>query len=161
MEYTKEMIFKMGQIYKSLLYVLNDTGKDPYPQSDIFPLKYLTMIVLQASRIGTPKRLDQEIGRFMDTLDPYTMEQLMDKPTPLALRAAWMGGQYKYRELTKIHPIESKRKELGLTQAALANMIDVSQKDISRWENYVCAPNTDSLKKLSAALECSIDDLIQ
>lgn len=161
MEYTKEMIFKMGQIYKSLLYVLNDAGKDPYPQSDIFPLKYLTMIMLQASRIGIPKRLDKEIGKFMDTLDPDAMERLIDEPTPLALRAAWIGGQYRHRELIKTHPIETKRKELGLTQAALANMIDVSQKDISRWENYVCAPNTDNLKKLSTALECSIDNLVQ
>ena len=42
--YTTEMVFKLGQIYQSLLYVLNDDGHDIYPHSDVMPFKSFMMV---------------------------------------------------------------------------------------------------------------------
>lgn len=53
------------------------------------------------------------------------------------------------------------RRERGMTQGQLAAMIGCLSKDVSRWENGVCRPGAAYLVKLSAALECSIDELIK
>lgn len=48
----------------------------------------------------------------------------------------------------------------GLTQAQLAELIGCHQQSINKWETGVCKPGMQSLIKLSRALGCSIDDLI-
>lgn len=53
------------------------------------------------------------------------------------------------------------RIERGLTQKQLAQMIGSHQQIVARWENGERNPGTKSLKKLAAALECSIDDLME
>lgn len=157
--YNKEMLYKLGQIYTSLLHVLNEAGKDPYPTSSIVPLKCFMMVHLKASYVGIPRWLEKEIGEFMDTLDVDIMDEL-ETPVPMNLRGAWEIGCFHYKELGKIHPIRTMRKKRGLTQQELADKISAEQKDISRWETFSCKPSSDSLKKLSEALECSIDDIV-
>ncbi len=56
--------------------------------------------------------------------------------------------------------LETLRKSKDLTQSDLAAKIGVYQKDISRWENGARTPDIESLKKLAAALDCKIDDLV-
>ena len=51
------------------------------------------------------------------------------------------------------------RMERGMTQEQLAKKIGAHAKDISRWENGARSPSLKSLKKLAAALECTIDCL--
>ncbi len=52
------------------------------------------------------------------------------------------------------------RKEQSLTQSQLANMLDVSDKAVSKWETGKCLPETSTLLKLSKLYGMTIDELI-
>lgn len=56
--------------------------------------------------------------------------------------------------------IRELREEKGLSQSALANEINTSQRNIGRWENGENEPTYSQLVKLSDFFECSIDYLI-
>lgn len=48
--------------------------------------------------------------------------------------------------------IMNKRKQLGFTQQALANKLNVSFQAISKWENGVSCPEIDILPLLASVL---------
>lgn len=52
------------------------------------------------------------------------------------------------------------RTEARLSQAQLAEMLGVSDKAVSKWENGKAKPPTDTLKKLSGIFNISIEDLL-
>lgn len=52
----------------------------------------------------------------------------------------------------------SIRKERRLSQSELGNLIGVSKKIISKWENGVAKPNVDMMLKLALALEVTAVD---
>ena len=52
------------------------------------------------------------------------------------------------------------RKERGLTQGELAEKIGTNQNNISRYEKNEREPNLKTLKNLSSALNCTLDELI-
>ena len=58
--------------------------------------------------------------------------------------------------------IRSKRKEAGLRQMEVAQRMGggCTQKDISRWETGVRVPSLDTMIKLSEALDCSVEELL-
>ena len=56
--------------------------------------------------------------------------------------------------------IKEARKAIGLTQKDLADMIDVSQKDISRWETGARTPSVEGVIKICKALNVSADKLL-
>ncbi len=57
--------------------------------------------------------------------------------------------------------IAARRKALGLTQAALAEQLHVTDKAISRWERGVGLPDISNLQPLAVALGVSMDQLMQ
>lgn len=56
--------------------------------------------------------------------------------------------------------IARKRKELGLSQAELAEQIHVTDKAISRWETGRGMPGVDSLEPLAVALGLTVSELL-
>lgn len=56
--------------------------------------------------------------------------------------------------------IAAKRSELGLTQYELADIIGVSDKVLSKWEEGLSCPDADMLTPLTSALNITIYDLI-
>lgn len=56
--------------------------------------------------------------------------------------------------------IKNKRLELNMTQVELAELIGVSNKAVSKWENDEGMPDIENLKKLSQVLNIYIDDLL-
>ena len=56
--------------------------------------------------------------------------------------------------------IRQRRKELGLTQAALAERIHVSAKAVSKWERAAGMPDASIVPALSQALGVSADSLL-
>lgn len=56
--------------------------------------------------------------------------------------------------------IQEIRKEKGLTQKELAELIGVSDKTISKWENGNSSPDTSMLMSLSEALEVTVNELL-
>ncbi|MCI6538491.1 helix-turn-helix domain-containing protein [uncultured Eubacterium sp.] len=57
--------------------------------------------------------------------------------------------------------IAIRRKELGMTQAKLAEKIHVTDKAVSRWERGVGLPDIDNLEALAKALDVSLVSLMQ
>ena len=55
--------------------------------------------------------------------------------------------------------IATRRKHLGLTQEELADKIGVSKSAIAKWETDGGLPDRDNLKRLSEAINVSVDDL--
>lgn len=56
--------------------------------------------------------------------------------------------------------IARRRLELGMTQAELADKLGIKPAALSRWENGRVIPKIDALLKLSKALDCTVEDLI-
>lgn len=57
--------------------------------------------------------------------------------------------------------IAERRKELGLTQAQLAEKLHVTDKAVSRWERGVGLPDINSIETLADALEVSLIELMR
>lgn len=57
--------------------------------------------------------------------------------------------------------IQSRRKELGLTQGELGKKLNVTDKAISRWERCIGFPDINLLEPLAEALQISIQELMQ
>ena len=55
--------------------------------------------------------------------------------------------------------IKSERERLGLTQAALAEMVAVSRKTINTVENGIFTPSTLLALKLAQALNVPVEEL--
>ena len=57
--------------------------------------------------------------------------------------------------------IRSIRAEQGISQEALAELLDVSRQTISKWENGQVRPSAENLGRLSHALGVSVDALVK
>ena len=57
--------------------------------------------------------------------------------------------------------IQTRRKELGLTQKDLAKKIGVTDKAVSKWETGLGCPDVSILEILSKELNCSILELLK
>ncbi len=57
--------------------------------------------------------------------------------------------------------IARRRKELGLSQAELAEKIHVTDKAVSRWETGRSIPSPSTMDPLAKALELSVSELIE
>ncbi len=56
--------------------------------------------------------------------------------------------------------IAKLRKEKGLTQEALGDLLGVSNKTVSRWETGIYMPDIETLSLLSKYFGCSIEELL-
>ncbi len=57
--------------------------------------------------------------------------------------------------------IKKARKAAGVSQAELAEHLQVYQKDISRWENGVYTPTLDVFARICKELGASADELLE
>ncbi|WP_312637174.1 helix-turn-helix transcriptional regulator [Oscillibacter sp.] len=55
--------------------------------------------------------------------------------------------------------IKTIREQKGISQAALADMVQVNQTAVSQWERGTAYPSCDKLPALADALGCTIDFL--
>ena len=51
------------------------------------------------------------------------------------------------------------RREAGLSQEALAEMLEVSRQSVSRWEQDACSPSMDSLIRMGEVLRVPVERL--
>ena len=56
--------------------------------------------------------------------------------------------------------IEELRKEIGLTQGALAKRLNISQSAVARWEKGISEPSIGMLMQLSVILKAPIDYMV-
>ena len=57
--------------------------------------------------------------------------------------------------------IAGKRKELGMTQLELAEIMGVTDKAVSKWERDLSYPDVNALPKLAEVFGMSVDELLQ
>ena len=57
--------------------------------------------------------------------------------------------------------LTKRRKEAGITQANLAEAVQVSRKSINAIENGIYVPSTVLSLKIAKILNCSVEDLFQ
>ncbi|MBO5735323.1 MAG: DUF2807 domain-containing protein [Clostridia bacterium] len=55
--------------------------------------------------------------------------------------------------------IAAKRKEKGLTQEGLANLLQITPQAVSKWENGVGLPDVTLIPRIAAALQISVNEL--
>ena len=64
----------------------------------------------------------------------------------------------EYESMGKL--IQTLRKEKGLTQKQLADMLNITDKAVSKWERDVACPDTTTLPKLANILGVTVESLI-
>lgn len=57
--------------------------------------------------------------------------------------------------------IASLRKDSGMTQLELAEKMGVTDKAVSKWERDLSCPDVNTLPKLAALFEVTVDELMQ
>ena len=65
------------------------------------------------------------------------------------------------KEIHVVNNIKKIRKKRGLTQKQLSEMIMVNQSTVAMWETGKSVPKAANPLKLSATLDCSVDDLLR
>ena len=58
------------------------------------------------------------------------------------------------------YKIKEYRVQLGISQAFLAQKLNVNQTLISQWERNICEPSIDSIRKICVLFDVSADDLL-
>ena len=76
----------------------------------------------------------------------------------LILQCLLHRGDFKFMEFNE--KLQELRKQKGLTQEELAEMLYVSRAAVSKWESGRGYPNIDSLKAISKFFSVSLDDLL-
>jgi len=56
--------------------------------------------------------------------------------------------------------IAGRRKALGITQAVLAEVVNVDEETISRFERGMVTPSLATLDRLATALDCGLEHLV-
>lgn len=62
--------------------------------------------------------------------------------------------------MNKLENLAQLREEKGLTQADVADTLQVSRQAVSRWETGAAAPSTQNLKRLGELYGVSLDYLL-
>lgn len=57
--------------------------------------------------------------------------------------------------------IAALRKERGMTQAELAEKMNVTDKAVSKWERDLSCPDINALPRLAELFDLSVDELLQ
>lgn len=57
--------------------------------------------------------------------------------------------------------LQNLRKQKGMSQEELANLLDVSRQAISKWESNGTLPETENLIALCEIFHCSMDELVK
>ena len=90
MEYNKETAILMGGLHRDLQRFLNGGRRDIYPCSEIYPIKYLMLLVKQATPLHIPETLSGRIGDFMNLIDSEELGKLMNEPSPMEFRTWYL-----------------------------------------------------------------------
>ena len=56
--------------------------------------------------------------------------------------------------------VSTLRKEKGMTQKQLADMLNITDKAVSKWERDIAWPDTQSIPKLAEILGVSVEELM-
>ncbi len=70
-----------------------------------------------------------------------------------------MFARFARMPVSDVTELQSRRKELGLTQTELGTLAGVETSEISRWERFVGEPRNTDRQRYAAALGWSVEQL--
>ena len=77
------------------------------------------------------------------------------------MQSSKTGGKDQMKKQTLGMMISSLRKENGMTQLQLAEIMGVTDKAVSKWERDLSAPDVNSIPKLAETFGVTVDELMQ
>ena len=77
------------------------------------------------------------------------------------MQSSKTGGKDQMKKQTLGMMISSLRKENGMTQLQLAEIMGVTDKAVSKWERDLSAPDVNSIPKLAETFGITVDELMQ
>ncbi len=77
------------------------------------------------------------------------------------MQSSKAGGKEQMKKQTLGMMISSLRKEQGMTQLQLAEIMGVTDKAVSKWERDLSAPDVNSIPKLAVTFGVTVDELMQ
>lgn len=77
------------------------------------------------------------------------------------MQSSKTGGKEQMKKQTLGMMISSLRKEKGMTQLQLAEIMGVTDKAVSKWERDLSAPDVNSIPKLAETFGITVDELMQ
>lgn len=150
-------IYNLGKAYalaeKNLPDILGSEGKKTIASTA--PMRSLgeIMRLLLSNHALTPQ-LDEQLQELLNDVDEDTPSHIS-----IEMQGKWWAGYYSAKSPTQ-KGIKAMLKKSGMSQKELAESLNVTQKDVSRWATGNVAPRADKLSEISKILNCSIDDLI-
>ena len=155
-EKLRPQVLAFGKMYR----LLSDDTLSPQAVNlaSMRPLRAYTerILKMQQARKITP-RMEKELSELSEEINIDDWIDSIGAVIPLELQGIFLMGYNHGNDKTKL---VTKRKAKKITQTQLADLIGATQKDVSRWEQGIVKPSTDTLIKLSQALECTVDELI-
>lgn len=111
----------------------------------------------EQSRVIT-KTVDATIRELFDLIDIEEFESVGDpeKVISLTQQGIWQLAYHKGKSNTPLSlsfDISRARKEKGLTQAELAEMVGVSQAAVAKWETGESSPKPETMEKIKSVLK--------
>lgn len=142
--------------------ITGSTGKNVGGDVSVAPMRPYTSLarVLQDARRERvlTQELDDQIGEALDevtSIDP-PVDGGVERVQPLEVQGSWELGYYagkRGRPLAKeAFDIAAARRAKKLTQAKLAEIMEVDRAMISRWESGKVQPNAENLRRLKELL---------
>ena len=136
--------------------ILKNSPFSPRP----FPAVDFRYFVLKKGKI---RAFQPQVGEKSGEINQFSIASGPFRPytEPNEARAAARKneGGHLMEELHMGLRIARYRKELGLTQEALAQRLGVTNQAVSKWEGDVCCPDIQLLPELADALGLSLDAL--
>lgn len=77
------------------------------------------------------------------------------------MQSSKTGGKKEMKKQTLGMMISSLRKEKGMTQLQVAEIMGVTDKAVSKWERDLSTPDVNSIPKLAETFGITVDELMQ
>ena len=97
---------------------------------------------------------EKEFDRLLDQIDAKQVRKILDDETDKEIDWAEASGELVTNRIAQV------RSGLGLSQRELAARLNIKPSTVSRWERKDANLTLETLRKVAAALDCDIHDLI-
>lgn len=157
---THREAYVFGWVYGKIdmaLYTKTGKGVPGITDPASRPLTASTMAIQAGTREGVMGGLDPQIAAAYAEIT-YLDDAQPEPAQPLEVQGSWQIGYYHARAGKPLAPpadsldIEGRRRAKKLSQAQLAQLVGVTQAQISRWEKGQAQPTEDNKRKLLEAL---------
>lgn len=157
---THREAYVFGWVYGKIdMALCSKTGRGVpgNPDPSARPLTSSALAIQAGTREGVMDGLDRQIAAAYSEIT-WVDEKQPESVQPLEVQGSWQMGYYHARGGNPLSPpvdtynLEARRRAKKLSQAKLAELVGVTQAQVSRWEKGQAQPTKENLRKLEEAL---------